>query len=307
MIEALNSPVIQVESLRTKFDTTVVSNSLIALLDYSYEEARFLQQLHYWSHSKYGVVIDGIRWIYKSVREWLVEVLAGMSEWKLRKAIASLLSKGLIRREKLFAKHQQQEYKSFWWQPRNQTYYYSIDYEELEKLIATTEVDKIPQNAEIVRFENSTELSVEEIKSTKFCDLSQNRSKNINQKKITTRQSDREIKDRDNIAAAFSETTLEKEEPSKNSDTSSSQLSTFPDRTDSNLSSPPQSNRRNKNASKVEHIINKRWKESIFDLDGVGIPINKTLKDFLKRAKRKLCQSPRSATICAYALLRERR
>lgn len=118
MIKALNSPVIQIESLKTKFDTTVVSNSLIALLDYSYEEARFLQQLHYWSHSKYGVVIDGIRWIYKSAKEWLVEVLAGMSEWKLRKTITSLLEKGLIRRDKLFTKHQQQEYKSFWWQPK---------------------------------------------------------------------------------------------------------------------------------------------------------------------------------------------
>ena len=83
----LDTPVIEVENLKTKFDTVVVSNSLIALLDYSYDEARFLQQLHYWSYSQYGVVIDGIRWIYKSAREWLSEALIGLSEWKLRKAL----------------------------------------------------------------------------------------------------------------------------------------------------------------------------------------------------------------------------
>jgi len=49
------SPVIEIENLKTKFDTVVVSNSLIALLDHNYNEARFLQQLHYWSYSKYGV------------------------------------------------------------------------------------------------------------------------------------------------------------------------------------------------------------------------------------------------------------
>ena len=113
MIESLNAPVIQIESLKTKFDTAVVSNSLIALLDHNYNEARFLQQLHYWSYSKYGVVIDGIRWIYKSAREWLSEALIGLTEWKLRKAIASLVEKNLIRREKLFVQHHEQEYHNW--------------------------------------------------------------------------------------------------------------------------------------------------------------------------------------------------
>ena len=147
------SPVIQVENLKTKFDTVVVSNSLIALLDHNYNEARFLQQLHYWSYSKYGVVIDGIRWIYKSAREWLSEALIGLTEWKLRIAIASLLEKGLIRREKLFVQHHEQEYQAPWWNPKNQTYYYSVNYEELQKLI------KKAETVENVRFVESSILS----------------------------------------------------------------------------------------------------------------------------------------------------
>ena len=154
-MKSLNAPVIQIENLKTKFDTVVVSNSLITLLDYNFDEARFLQQLHYWSYSKYGVVIDGIRWIYKSAREWLSEALIGLTEWKLRRAITSLLEKNLIRREKLYVQHYEQEYQAPWWNPKNQTYYYSINYDELQKLI------KKAVNTENACFVSSTKLSVE--------------------------------------------------------------------------------------------------------------------------------------------------
>ena len=189
-----NTPVIKVKSLESKFDTTVLSNSFIALLDNNYIEARILQQLHYWCYSEYGVVIDGIRWIYKPIREWLSEALIGLTEWKLRGAFASLLKKGLIRREKLFTKHQIQNGDRFWWQPKNQTYYYSLNYDRLQELIEQVEnkenAEARPAHGEVsspsflaespenVRFENSTKLSVEDFSDTKSCDCPQNNTKN---------------------------------------------------------------------------------------------------------------------------------
>lgn len=170
-----DTPVIKVEGLETKFDTSVLSNSFVALLDNNYIEARILQQLHYWCYSEYGVVIDGIRWIYKPIREWLSEALVGLTDWKLRVAIASLLKKGLIRREKLFTKHQIQNGDRFWWQPKNQTYYYVLNYDKLQELIEQVENAESTEN---VGFENSTELSIEDFSDTKFRDCSQNRSKN---------------------------------------------------------------------------------------------------------------------------------
>ncbi|MEO1672063.1 MAG: hypothetical protein AAFR77_14980 [Cyanobacteria bacterium J06631_2] len=301
MIEALNSPVIQIDSLKTKFDTTVVSNSLIALLDYSYEEARFLQQLHYWSYSKYGVVIDGVRWIYKSVREWLSEVLAGMSEWKLRKTIASLLSKGLIRREKLYVRHHEQEYQSPWWNPKNQTYYYSINYEELQELIASAEVGKTVTSTENVRFEDFTELSIEEIKKTKYCGLSQNKSENINHRKILTKQSDHlTIEDSNNTAAAFPKITLRREKKPEGNNSSNSQLSAVPEKTNNNLSSLSQGDQEDKSSAQIEQIVNLHWKKSIADLDAAGIPVNKTLRDLLKLYSKEKVDS-------AIALLKARK
>ena len=281
MIEALKSPVIQIESLKTKFDTTVVSNSLIALLDYSYEEAILLQQLHYWSHSKYGVVIDGIRWIYKSVREWLVEVLAGMSEWKLRKTIASLLSKELIRREKLYVRHHEQEYQSPWWNPKNQTYYYSIDYLELEKPIESSEGRLASETTENIRFEDDTELSVEEIESTKYCGLSQNRSENTNYRK-RTKQNNPQIENSDRIAAALPKMALEEEKQLKDNNLSSSQLPAFPGVEKSNRSQTKPNTVKEKSSAQVDCIVNKDWKKLIPELDDAGIPINQTVTKLLK-------------------------
>ena len=211
-----DTPVLKVESLKTKFDTSVLSNSFVALLDNNYIEARILQQLHYWCYSEYGVVIDGIRWIYKPIREWLSEALVGLTEWKLRAAIASLLGKGLIRREKLFTKHQIQLGDRFWWQPKNQTYYYSLNYDRLQELIEqvenkenaearpahgeetspsflaetienvwTSQAFEETSNDVSFRFENSTELSIEDFQDTKYCDCPQNNTKNTSRENIS--------------------------------------------------------------------------------------------------------------------------
>jgi hypothetical protein len=166
-----NTPVLKLESLKTKFDINVISNSLVALLDNNYIEARILQQLHYWCYSEYGVIIDKIRWIYKPLREWLSEALTGITSWKLRVAIASLLEKGLIKREKLYVKHHELKHDNPYWHPKNQTYYYSVNYDKLQELIE--QVEK-PETIENVRIVSSTKLSVEDFQDTKCCELSQN-------------------------------------------------------------------------------------------------------------------------------------
>ena len=102
----------------------------------------FLHQLHYWSFSQYGVVIDDVRWIYKPIREWLSEVFTFLTEWKLRKAIASLLEKGLIEQKKLYVKHHEIKHDNPYWHPKNQTYYYSVNYDELQKRIEQVEGTK---------------------------------------------------------------------------------------------------------------------------------------------------------------------
>ena len=278
-MKIIDTPVIQVDSLKTKFDTVVVSNSLIALLDHNYNEARFLQQLHYWSYSEYGVVIDGIRWIYKSAKEWLSEALIGLTEWKLREAIKSLKKKKLIRKEKLFAKHQKQEYKSFWWQPRNQTCYYSINYEELQNLIE--------------KAETTQNVGFEESKETKLCELSRNSTKTTNYKELTTEQdyNDNQVKKLTSSAAAPQKKRLEQEITQKNSVPHSTELTASAGQNKAQ-SKPNKSNIGEEiNIAGVDYIVNKKWQELIPLLDSMGVPINKTIKDLLKLYSKEKVES----------------
>ncbi len=168
-----DAPVLKVEGLETKFDLATVSNSLVILLGGSYLEARIFQQFHYWCHSGYGVVIDGVRWIYKPIRELVSEVLIGFTNWQIRKAIASLIEKGLIKREHLYDVHHGHNYA-----PKNRTYYYSLNYEKLAELV------KERQKAESVEnnsFVSDTKQSGESFEK-QFCEQPQNKSENTSTK-----------------------------------------------------------------------------------------------------------------------------
>ncbi|WP_036489733.1 hypothetical protein [Myxosarcina sp. GI1] len=179
-----DTPVIKIESLKTKFDTLVLSGSFINLIG-DYAEAHFLHQLHFWSLSEYGVVIDDTRWIYKPLREWLSEVFTFLTEWKLRKAIASLLEKGLIERKKLYVKHHEIKHNNPYWNPKNQTYYYSVKYDKLQELIDEVENQENAGSTENVRIENYTELSSEDFQDTKCCELSQDKTENTSIENIS--------------------------------------------------------------------------------------------------------------------------
>ncbi|MEP1080202.1 hypothetical protein NDI52_33105 [Leptolyngbya sp. PL-A3] len=85
-----------------------------------FDEAAFLQQLHYWSSNTQvaGWLVDGVKWIYNSLHSWLSQ-LPWMSEYGLRKAIANLKKLGLLQT----AQHGLSQY--------NRVMFYRIDYERL--------------------------------------------------------------------------------------------------------------------------------------------------------------------------------
>ena len=170
-----NAPVIKVESLKTKFDTIVVSNSFVALIG-DYIEARIVQQLHYWSYSEYGVIINDIRWIYKPIREWLSEAFIGFSSWQLRTAIASLVAKGILLKEHLFKEHHGHNFA-----PKNRTYYYSVNYEQLEKLFLELET---AGNTENVCFVSPTKQFCENSEK-QFCENVKNKTENTSIENIS--------------------------------------------------------------------------------------------------------------------------
>lgn len=110
-----------------------VSSSLAVLLG-DKDLASIVQQFHYWGLQGYGEVINGVRWFYKLIKEWIEEVFPTLTPWKLGKMMKELEDREIIRREKLFTKHQIQSCDRFWWQPKNQIYYYSLVTTKLQEL-----------------------------------------------------------------------------------------------------------------------------------------------------------------------------
>ncbi len=181
--------VLKAKGLEPKFDVIPASNSMAILLG-SMDKASIVQQLYYWGLKGYGEVIDGVRWFYKPIREWIEEVFPTLSPWQLTKLMNQLVELGVVRREKLFTKHQIQQGARFWWQPKNQTYYYSLNTERLQEVAENYETDGAfkdsnsisvpapPETLENSVFEKTQKLSNEEIQDTKFSDYPKNNTKN---------------------------------------------------------------------------------------------------------------------------------
>ena len=169
--------VLQVEGLEVKFDVVPVSSSF-ALLIGDKDSASIVQQLYHWTEKGYGEVIDGVRWIYKSIDEWIREVFPTFTPWKLSKMMKQLSDRGIIRREKLFTKHQIQNGDRFWWQPKNQTYYYSVNYDKLQELADNLQPPETAETTETSVSIKTQTLSNEEIKDTKYSDCARNNTKN---------------------------------------------------------------------------------------------------------------------------------
>ena len=170
-------PVLKIEGLETKFDVVPVSNSLAILIG-DRDLATIVQQLSYWTLQGYGEVIDGVRWFYKPIAEWIEEVFPTFTPWKLGKMMKQLSARGIIRREKLFTKHQIQKGDRFWWQPKNQTYYYSLNTDKLQELADNFQILQTSQTSETSVSIKTQILSNEEIEDTKDFDCTKNNTKN---------------------------------------------------------------------------------------------------------------------------------
>jgi hypothetical protein len=169
-----DTPVLKVKGLEVKFDTIPVSASLAVLIG-NRDLAQIVQQLHYWTLKGYGEVIDGVRWFYKPIKEWIAEVFPTFTPYQLGKLMTQLADRGIIRREKLFTKHQIQNGDRFWWQPKNQTYYYSLNTVKLQELADNfnlpQETATTPENPVFIKTQI---LSDQVFEDTKDFDCSKN-------------------------------------------------------------------------------------------------------------------------------------
>lgn len=94
-------------------------------------EAIVLQQVHFWlGVQTCGKVVDGVRWIYNTVKDWKVQF-----PWWSRKTLERTLSN--LRTRKLLKTANYNE------RPGDQTLWYTIDYDVLGSL-------PLPQNDEMV-------------------------------------------------------------------------------------------------------------------------------------------------------------
>ena len=241
----------------------------------SSEAATILQQLHYWMQKpSVGVIVDGVKYVYNTFRQWIKEQFLYLSESKFINAMKILRSYEIVKVDRCKAKN---------W---NQTNHYSLNYQKLrewakaENIEISELADKPSQDEE----KRSLEMSDSEV--------SLYEPKNTNHKKLTTKQdqSDRQSEKLTPFAAASLKSAKEAEENQKGSIPYSVKLiceavsfrtaSAEQNKVQSELNKP--NIVKETNIAQVDHIINLKWEKLIPELDKAGIPINKTIKDLLK-------------------------
>jgi hypothetical protein len=207
--------------------------------------AVIVQQLHYWmTKEKVGKTIDGVKWVYNSFNDWVVEQFKWLSVWQFRKSMNLLRSLDIV-----LVKRQ----KSKQW---NQTNYYSLNYERLFEFLKwqrakSTEISEMCVSADQGE-ENLTldlrnnDLSFKETKTT-FSDLAAKQ-----------------------VAAAPPKKALKTEEIVTKVNEHSEQL-TAPNGQENINSVDVQSNiDQGKKVAQVDYIVNKKWKKLIPELDAAG-------------------------------------
>lgn len=147
-----NSPVIRIPGYETKYDFAGASNSLVKFIDNNYLQARILQQIHFWLWiKKGGVILRGVKWIYKSLKHLREEAIAGFTDYQVRKAISALVDKGLLIREQLHREHYGGVHAR---SAYNRQYYYRIDYDTLKKFLLVKIKELKSQTHESLGFVN---------------------------------------------------------------------------------------------------------------------------------------------------------
>lgn len=110
--------------LFNKEDILLVNRRLAAIIGLN--EAIVLQQIHYWVKKKGGgVEHQGLRWVFNSLERWQ-EQFPFWSQDTVKRALAALKAKGLVRVEKLSEVG------------RDRTNYYTIDYKQIALLEASS-------------------------------------------------------------------------------------------------------------------------------------------------------------------------
>ena len=142
----------KIPGLESKFDFVGVPNSFVRCFEDELNrfEITVLYQLlrwHSWSNS--GVVLRGLKWIYKSVAEMIQDAFRGIKPGKLYRALQKLVQLGYILREQLHREHYGDVHACAAYNRRN---YYSPVMEKVMKCIVDTLTEESPQTLSTLRF-----------------------------------------------------------------------------------------------------------------------------------------------------------
>ena len=231
--------------------------------------AIILQQLNYWMKKEgVGVIVDGIKYIYNTYRNWTSQQFKWLSERQFRKAMGLLRSLEIVE----VIQHQSKKW--------NQTNYYSLNYDRLAEFLEREKLEIIETVELTARADRDDKTSQIEMTNS---DTSLNESKIIT-KKRTAKQDyrDRQKQRSSPIAAASSKQALEGGENQKQSNPSTEQLTAVPSQIKRESEVKESNPNKETKVAKVDYIVNQKWRSLISVLDSTGIPINKTIKDLLK-------------------------
>jgi hypothetical protein len=237
----------------------------------SMEAAVILQQLHYWTQKEgIGVIVDNAKYIYNTFKDWVSQQFRFLTEWKFRKAMDILRSLNIVKVIR---------YKSKEW---NQTNYYSLNYTKLREWAKAESIEISELRSSTPQGEGTQSLEMRDTKVSLY------ETKNTIKEEAT-----------EQFAAASLKKALEGDKEQKNSNPHIVELNTFPGASTARRTARMHSgfrggqntlrseqNKSNtggeKNVTKVDCIVNFEWEKLIPELDGSGIPINRTIKDLLK-------------------------
>ena len=230
----------------------------------SSEAATILQQLHYWmKKKKIGIIAEGKKYVYNTFQSWVQQQFIYLTDGKFRRAMNLLRSLEIV---------EVIRYKSKEW---NQTNYYSLNYARLREWgkSETIEISELPYMTD--RGDETKPLEVSEIEVSIY-------ESKKNTKEETAKQSDRPTNKSKSIAAATSKEALEGEKGQIDRNPHSAKLTASIGQKKVKSGATQSKPTEEKSSAQVDCIVNKNWKALIPSLDGVGVPINKTLKDLLK-------------------------
>ena len=160
-----------------------------------------VQQLDYWMKKEgVGVIVDGIKYVYNTYRDWTRQQFRWLSERQFRTSMSLLRSHSIV---------EVIQHKSKRW---NQTNYYSLNYSRLKEFLKEETGESIEIAKLTVKADRSDKKS--QIEMTNL-DTSLYEAK-ITAKEETAKQSGNRFSDKiESIAVAPSEEALEREESQK--------------------------------------------------------------------------------------------